>query len=95
MVRKFCVTGCKSNYLSDKDKVTVYRLPFDSEERQRWMKSIPRDITPDSPNISACVKYFLPGFPVLKMKGKSRPRYPPSVFDSIPKSLIPTPPPPK
>ena len=50
---------------------------------------------PDSPNTVVCVKYFRPDFPVLKKKGKSRPRDLPSVFENIPKSLIPTPPPPK
>ena len=95
MVRKCCVTGCKSNYISENEKVTVYGLPSDPEQRQRWIKAIPRDNIPDSPNTVACVKHFPPGFPVLKKKGKSRPKDPPSVFENIPKSLIPTPPPPK
>ena len=43
MVLKCCVTACKSNYASEKEKVPVYRLPFDPEERQRWIKAIPRD----------------------------------------------------
>ena len=81
MVRKCCVTSCKSNYLS--------------EERQRWIKAVSRDYIPDSPNNVVCVKHFPLGFPVSKIKGKSRPRYPPSGFENIPKSLIPTPPPPK
>ena len=48
------------------------RLPSDPEERQRWIKAIQRDNIPDSPN--TVVKHFPPGFPVLKKKGKSRPR---------------------
>ena len=95
MVIKCCVTGCKSNYLSEKEKVTVHRLPSDPEERQRWIKAIPRGNIPYSPNTVVCVKHFPPGFPVLKKKGKSRPIDPPSVFENIPKSLMPTPPPPK
>ena len=95
MVRKCCVTGCKSNYLSEKEKVTVYRLPSDSEERQRWIKAIPRDSIPDNPNNVVCLKHFPPDFPVLKKRGKSRPIDPPSVFGNIPKSLIPTLLPPK
>ena len=47
------------------------------------------------PNTVVCVKHIPPGFPVLKIKGKSRPRDPPSVFKNIPKSLIQIPPPPK
>ena len=94
MVRKCCVTGCKSNYLSEKEKVTVYRLPSDLEEQQRWIKAIPRDNIPDHPNTVVCVKHFLPDFPVLKIKGKSRPKDPLSVSENIPTGLIPIPPPP-
>ena len=93
MVRKCCVTGCKSNYLSEKEKVTV--LPSDLEERQRWIKAIPRNNIPNSSNTVVCVKHFPPGFPVLKIKGESRPKDPPSVFENIPKSLIQTLPAPK
>ena len=80
MVRKCCVTGCKSNYLSKKEKVTVYRLPSDPEERKKWIKAIPRDNIPDSPNTVVCVKHVPPGFPVLKIKRKSRLRDPQSIF---------------
>ena len=96
MVRKCCVTGCKSNHLSDR-KGKSNRVPnkLDPEERQRWIKVIARDNIPDGSNTVVCVKHFPPGFPVLKKKGKSRLRDPSSVFENIPKSLIPTPPPPK
>ena len=70
MVRKCCVTGCKSNYLSEKEKVTMYQLPSDPEEQQRWIKAIPRGNIPDSPNTVFCVKHFPPGFLVLKIKKK-------------------------
>ena len=30
-------------YLSEKEKVTVYWLPSDLQEQQRWTKAIPRD----------------------------------------------------
>ena len=95
MVRKCYVTSCKSNYLSKKEKVTMYRLPSDPEERQRWIKAIPRDIIPDSPNTVVCVKYFPPGFPVWRSKETldQKTRHP--VSENIPKSLISTPPPPK
>ena len=42
-----------------------------------------------------CAKHFPPDFPVIKVKGKERPQHPPIIFSGIPKSLIPTPPPPK
>lgn len=94
MVRKCCVTGCKSNYLTEKEKVSVYRLPSDPEERQRWLKAIPRDNIPDKKDTVVCSKHFPPDFPVVKINGKIRPRDPPSVFN-LPKSLLPTPLPPK
>ena len=73
----------------------MYRLPSDPEERQRWIKTIPRNNIPNSPNTVVCVKHFSPGFPVLKLKGNHRPGDPPTVFENISKSLIPIPFPPK
>ena len=95
MVRKCCVTGCKSNYLTEDEKVSTYRLPSNPEERKRWIKAIPRDNIPDSPHTVVCAKHFPSGFPDIKVRGNSRPRDPPSVFENIPKSLIPTPAPSK
>ena len=34
-------------------------------------------------------------FLVVKVKGRERPKDPPSIFENLPKSLLPTPPPPK
>ena len=81
-----CVTGCKSNYLSEKEKVTVYQPSSDPEEGRWWIKAIARDNIPDSPIIVVCVEHILPGFPVLKIKGKPRPSDPPSAFENIPKA---------
>ena len=93
MPRKCCVTGCSSNYDSVKKKTKVFRLPSDPEERQRWMKAIPRDNIPDKHDTVVCEKHFPPDVPVIKVKGKERPANPPSIFDHLPKSLVPTPPP--
>jgi hypothetical protein len=93
MVKKCCVTGCNSNYLKESEKVTVYRLPSNPEERKRWMKAIPRDNIPDKPDTVVCAKHFPPNFAVVKVKGRERPSEPPSIFKNLPKSLLPTPPP--
>ncbi|GFO37602.1 THAP domaincontaining protein 5like [acyrthosiphon pisum] [Plakobranchus ocellatus] len=90
MVRKYCVSGCRSNYDSN-DKITVFRLPRDKEERQRWKKAIPRDNIPDHPNTVVCIKHFPEGFETVSVKGSLRPKHPPSIFCNLPKSLIPTP----
>lgn len=90
MGRKCCVTGCNSNY-SPTDKVTVFRLPKDKYERERWMKAIPRDNIPDNDNTVVCIKHFPDGFETVSVKGRLRPKNPPSIFSNLPKSLIPTP----
>ncbi|XP_012555511.2 THAP domain-containing protein 2-like [Hydra vulgaris] len=95
MPRKCCVTGCNSNYDSVKDKTTTFRLPRDPVERLRWIKAIPRENIPDKHDTVVCAKHFPPNFQVIKVKGRERPRDPPSVFEQIPKSLVPTPPPEK
>lgn len=92
MGRKCCVTGCNSNY-SAVDKVTVYRLPRDLAERERWIKAIPRDNIPNTPNTVVCIKHFPEDFETVSVKGRLRPKDPPSIFPNVPKSLIPTPPP--
>jgi len=72
MPKKCCVTGCNSNYLTENERTTVYRLPKDPEERQRWIKAIPRDNIPDKPDITVvCTQHFPPDYyPVIKVKGK-------------------------
>ena len=76
-------------------QVTAYRLPKHPEERQRWIKAIPRDNIPDREDTVVCANHFPVNFEVVKVKGKERPNNPPSIFDNIKKSLIPTPPPAK
>ena len=59
MPRKCCVTGCNSNYDSVKNKTTTFRLPRDPEERQRWIKAIPRENIPDSYDSSLCKTFSI------------------------------------
>ena len=90
MVKKCCVTGCRSNY-DPTDRVSVFRLPKDKDERERWMKAIPRDNIPDSADTVVCIKHFPDGFETVSVKGRLRPKNPPSIFSNLPKSLVPTP----
>ena len=92
MVKKCCVTGCRSNYDS-KNKVSVFRFPKDKEERERWKKAIPRDNIPDHPDTVICIKHFPDGFETVPVNGRTRPKNPPSIFPNVPQSQIPTPPP--
>ena len=85
-----CVTGCRSNY-DLTDKISVFRLPKDKDERECWMKAIPRDNIPDSAYTVVCIKHFPDGFETVSVKGRLRPKNPPSIFPNLPKSLVPTP----
>ena len=47
MGRKCCVTNCNDNYDSQAKEKT-FRLPRDMDEREQWLKIIPRHSTPDT-----------------------------------------------
>ena len=73
------------------NKVKVFRLPQNQEERKKWIKSIPRVNAPDKPDTVICEKHFPVGYATIIVKGKERPGTPPSIFPNIPSSLNPTP----
>ena len=84
-----CVTGCKSGYESS-DIICMYRLPKDSEERERWLKLIPCDNIPQSKDTVVCEKHWPINFEKVLVYRKCRPAVPPTVFNCVPKSLVPT-----
>ena len=101
MGRKCFVTGCRSNY-DPTDKISVFRLPKDKDERERWMKKIESDLSrqyrsrsrsrlPDSANTVVCIQHFPDGFETVSVKGSLRQKNPPSIFSNLHKSLVPTP----
>ena len=90
MGRKCCVPLCRSKYDLN-DKTPTFRLPHDVTEKQRWLKAIPREYTPDTKNTVVCERHWPIGYEKLKVRGKERPVSPPTVFESIPPSVIPTP----
>ena len=92
MGRKCCVTKCNGNYGNDSKK--VFRLPKNKEEREKWLKIIPRDNTPDSKNTVACETHWPKGYETMQCYGKQRPRHPPFVFTCIKPNLLQTPTPP-
>ena len=84
------VENCKE----DNSSRTLYRLPFDNPERQRWMHALPATSSSSPTNIRICDKHWPENAVLKKTKGgKLRPTAPPSVFN-FPKSCIPTPMPP-
>ena len=72
---------------TSKNKVRVYRLPSNEEERNRLINSIPRSILPDT---VVCERHFPENFLKAHVNGKDRPIEPPSIFPNIPSSVIPT-----
>lgn len=97
MVYRCCVTGCRGNYDTD-NNVKIFRLPHQKhhpEERERWLRAIPRDNIPDGPNTFVCENHWPKGYETIIKYGKARPKYPPSVFTQcVAPSQVPTPLPP-
>ena len=85
----------KENQDIEKSHVPVFRLPLDVEDKQRWVATIPlidkeKIMKLKEPVI--CIKHWPVGFPTKSVNGKIRPVEPPSVFEGVPISQIPTPP---
>ena len=89
MPNKCCVYDCNGNY-NKENKEKVFRLPKDPVERERWMKIIPRDNIPDNPNTVLCERHFPTDYETVTVFGRKRPRHPPSIFNCVKQSLIPT-----
>ena len=89
MGRKCCVTNRNGNY-DNNSKEKVFHLSKNKEEREKWLKIIPRDNTPDSKNTVACETHWPKGYETMQCYGKLRPRYPSSVFTGIKPSLLQT-----
>ena len=90
MPRKCSVVGCRSNYPKTGEYVTVYRLPTDQAEKQRWLSAIPRDNMPTSNDTVVCNKHWPADCETVTKKGKIRPASPPTIFPNVPASQIPT-----
>ena len=91
MPRKCCTMcgnqSCKSNYRGH-DYVTIYCFPSDPYERDRWLKTLPNQLTCKvSNNIGICYKHWPSEFSAITVKGRKRPRDPPSIFD-VPASFM-------
>jgi len=93
MGRKCCVMNCNGNY-DAANKESTFRLPADEDERARWLASIPRDNIPNSKDTVVCARHWPPNYAEVTIRGKKRPKDPPSVFDCVKQSCRPTAPPP-
>ena len=82
MPRKCCVAG-----LCQCTKLYQYRLPADTDECDRWVRSLPNTTRMVTKNIGVCEEHWPQGFPTVRKKGKNRPQNPPSVFKYVPNSF--------
>ena len=92
MGRKCCVLNCEGNY-DKENKAKTFRLPSaanDLAERNRWISNIPNKIV-ESKNTVVCEAHWPVGYETVKLRGKERPKDAPTIFTSIPKSMVPTP----
>ena len=85
MVKKCLIPGCNPNYRNRKgcrateQKTPVFRLSRDKSEYSRWMKAMPcTNITTRQDSV-VCEKHWLESYPVVSIKGRARPKDPPSV----------------
>ena len=91
MGRKCCIIFCKGNY-DEKSKEKVFRLPSEkrnSQERTRWIKSLP-NLIHVSKHTCICERHWPPDYKTISVHGKLRPVDPPSIFQGVKKSIVPT-----
>lgn len=72
MPRKCCVPGCKGNYNSEDEVVSVFRFPTDCDKRRLWLCKIPRDNFEPSKNSVVCEKHFIEEF-IVRFDSATRP----------------------
>ena len=82
MGRKCCVFGCRSGY-DAKDKTSVFRLPKNKEDRQRWLKALSRDNVSYSKDTVVCEKHWPKNYETVLHYGKCRPLLPPTVSPKV------------
>ena len=64
--------NCNGNY-NPANREKVFRLRTEKEERERWVKIIPRDNIPESSNTVICERHFPPGYATITKFGRKRP----------------------
>ena len=97
--------SCKLKERNDSGNIVLVKNPvfgFTSEtkftgERRKWIKAIPLR---DENTINICktlsvayAKHWPDGFEKKNLRGEERPKHPPSMFNNLPQSCVPRPPP--
>ena len=95
MPKKCSVFGCSSNYAKG-ETATVFRLPRNEQERDRWIANLPNKDFRCTNDTVICDKHWPPGFQTQSVQGGHvRQTEPPTIFPNVLTSCIPTPVPPK
>ena len=92
MGKRCCIDGCKKK---KGEEISVYRFPSKDdqpEERDRWINSVPkvllkREIGDET---VLCRRHWPEETEMIKCFGKNRPVCPPSLFNGVAKSQLPT-----
>ena len=77
------------NYTAN-NKVNAARLPRDPAEGNRWIAIIRRDNIPNKQDTVVYERHWPADYETVCDYGKLQPCHPPSVFDYVKLSLIPT-----
>ena len=96
MPKKCCNYGCEVNYTSEensdhRDKIPVYRFPKARDERERWKNVVPNANLNVTDNTVVCRLHWPSSCEKVVVRGKQRPKHPPSVWPGVSQSQIPTP----
>ena len=104
MPYKCSIYGCRKKYRKtlkeiehqnvddDDDDAHLFRFPDDIKERDKWIKALPNADFTWTENKRICEKHWEEGYPRRTVKnGTEVPTIPPSVFENVPSSCIPTP----
>ncbi|GFO11590.1 THAP domain-containing protein 5 [Plakobranchus ocellatus] len=93
MGRKCSVYGCKTGYSATDEKISVYSFPKDKDELEKWVRNLPNNISADQVTkyMGVCALHWPKDTELVRTKG----RYyvlavPPSIFENIPESRIPS-----
>lgn len=88
MPRKCSVIGCRSNYDSTAERVTIYRFPRKYEDLLLWIDSLPNKFDPSAitDNMGVCSKHFPLDVPMERRGAHMIPTRPPSVFYNLPQT---------
>ena len=96
MPYKCSIVGCRNNYDPPKGvkrrDVKVFRFPNDIEERNTWIRCLPNDKFVWNDNKQICIEHWPSNFPsrVVNRNGTTAPSCPPSVFEGVPPSCVPS-----